>query len=516
MHTAEDQVVVVGAGFGGLAAAIRLAALGLKVSLIEAGETPGGKARAVPTPAGPAQTGPTVLTWPHLAAELFALAGQSMADQVALTALPDLARHFWPDGGQLDLTPSREANAEAIAAFAGPAEAAAFVRFDRLAEGLAKALAPPILLRARPSVLGVMAAVAQRPALWPALRPGLSLQSLLQAHFRDPRLVQLFGRYATYVGGTPALSPAVLALIWRVEAEGVHAVQGGMQALALALARAAEALGVRPLYATRASRIRIYEGRVQGVELESGRFIPATTCVFAGDPEALRQGLLGSAGRGALTGKAAKRSLSAWVWALAARPEGRALLHHNVFFTADPAAEWDPIARGEMPTQPTLYLCAQDRLPGHHPGPLERFEIIMNGPAGQAAPAAEEETCRHRTFPALQRFGLTLTPEGMPHLLTPTKLARAYPGSGGAIYGASPEATLAAFSRPGARTQVAGLYLAGGGAHPGAGVPMALLSGKHAVEVIWKDRISGSDRRPGVTPGGMSTDVRTTGRAPSR
>ena len=386
MQEAGDQAVVVGAGFGGLATAIRLAALGMKVTLVEAGETPGGKARAVPTPAGPAQTGPTVLTWPHLAADLFALAGQSMADQVTLHALPELARHIWPDGSQLDLYPSREANRDAIAAFAGPKEAEAFLRFDRLAEGLATSLAPPILLRPRPSITGVLSATLRNPAIWPALRPGLGLQSLLQRHFRDPRLVQLFGRYATYVGGTPALSPAVLALIWRVEAEGVHAIEGGIGALAQALARAAEALGVRFLYATRASRIRISDARVQGVEIEGGRFLPATTCVFAGDPEALRQGHLGSAARAALAGKAPRRSLSAWVWALAARAEGRALLHHNVFFTADPQAEWGPIARGEMPSQPTLYACAQDRLPGQNPPALERFEIIMNGPPGPGRP----------------------------------------------------------------------------------------------------------------------------------
>lgn len=154
MREASDKAVVIGAGLGGLATAIRLAALGLAVTVIEAAETPGGKARAVPTPAGPAETGPTVLTWPDLADDLFALAGQRMADQVQLTALPELARHFWPDGSRLDLYPSREANTDAIATFASPKEADAFRRFDTLAQGLAEALTPPMLLRAKPSAWG--------------------------------------------------------------------------------------------------------------------------------------------------------------------------------------------------------------------------------------------------------------------------------------------------------------------------------------------------------------------------
>lgn len=518
MLDARDRAVVIGAGMGGLAAAIRLAALGYAVTVVEAAEGPGGKARSVPTPAGPADTGPTVLTWPHLAEELFALAGQRMSDRVQLTRLPDVARHFWPDGSRLDLTPDAEANAAAIAAFAGKAEAAAFRRFDALAGQMLQALAPPMLLTSRPSALGVARAVLARPGLWPALRPGLTLDGLLRRYFRDPRLIQLFGRYATYVGGRPALSPAVLALIWRVEAEGVHVVSGGMHGLARALEGAAKALGVRFLYATRARRIRIRSRAVDAVEIEGGQVLPCGACVFNGDPEALRQGLMGSDARAALPAAAPPpRSLSAWVWAFAAQARGPDLTHHNVFFTEDPGGEWGPIGRGQMPDAPTLYLCAQDRLPGRNPAGLERFEIIMNAPAGHDPEPGEEDLCRLRTFPRLARFGLDLSPvPGDQALLTPSRLARAYPGSSGAIYGQSPEGTFAAFRRPTARTGVAGLYLAGGGAHPGAGVPMALLSGRHAVEMIWTDRISGTSRRPAAMAGGTSTEPRPTDRAPSR
>ncbi|MBD3763735.1 MAG: FAD-dependent oxidoreductase, partial [Rhodobacterales bacterium] len=455
-----DRAVVIGAGMGGLAAAIRLRAAGLSVTVVEMAEGPGGKARAVPTPAGPADTGPPVVTRLAWIEELFALCGTRLDDHVQAHRLPLLARHFWPDGSRLDLTPDTHANADAIANLCGAEAAAAFRRFDAAAAGLLAAFEAPVMLAPRPRPGQVALAALRRPALI----PGRSLQSWLRGQFRDPRLVQLFGRYATYVGGWPAASPAVLALIWRVEAEGVHALTGGLHGLAQALARVAQDAGVRFRYATRARRIVRQGGAVSGVEIEGGATLPCDICVFNGDPAALREGLLGPAAQAALPARApARPSLSAWVWAFAGTATGLDLDHHNVFFTEEPRAEFGPIARGQMPEAPTLYVCAQDRgLPAAPaPGAPERFEIILNGPAGHPAQPGEEETCRQRTFQRLARFGLTLTPPPPgTGLTTPAMLAARFPGSQGAIYGASPEGTFAAFSRPRARTGLAGLYLA--------------------------------------------------------
>lgn len=514
----QDQVVVIGAGMGGLSAAIRLAAAGLSVTVVDMAEAPGGKARGLPSAAGPVDAGPTVLTLRTGVDQLFALAGTRTEDELDLTALPRLARHFWSDGSRLDLFSDTEASAEAIAAFAGPREAAAFRRFDRLAARLYAAFEGPVIAAPRPSPAAIVAATLFRPAIWPALLPGLTLDGLLRRHFRDPRLVQLFGRYATYVGGRPDRTPAVLALIWQAEARGVWAVRQGLHGLAGALARAAESRGVRFRFATRARRIVRSEGRVTGVEIEGGAILPCRACVFAGDPGALRDGLLGDAARAALAASArTPPSLSAWVWAFAARPQGAELAHHNVFFTADPATEFGPIGRGEMPQAATLYVCAQDRELGAPPPDPERFEIIMNGPAGHPPFAQEEAQCRTRTFPPLAAQGLRFDPPPPPRALTtPAMLSRLYPGSQGAIYGGSPEGTLATFRRPLARTALPGLYLAGGGAHPGAGVPMALSSGRHAAAAVLADRTSASRSGRMAMPGGMSMPSRTTDDAPSR
>lgn len=516
-HEGQPRAVVIGAGMGGLAAAIRLAAGGCRVTVVESADSPGGKARARLTDAGPAPMGPTVLTLKAEVDALFALCGTTTEAEVTITRLPRLARHWWPDSGPLDLYPDRDANIEAIRAFAGDREAQGFARFDAAARGLYEAFEHPVMRAAKPDLAAIARTTLRRPKLWPALLPGMTLDRWLGQFFHDARLRQLFGRYATYVGGRPAHTPAVLALVWQAEAQGVWAVTDGIQALAQALARAAERIGVRFHYATQARRITRQSGRVAHVETDQSHH-PADIVVLNGDPRALTNGHLGDAARAALK-PPGKPSLSAWVWSFAALPQGpRApdLIHHNLFFTADAEAEFGPIGAGKMPERPTLYLNAQDREQGTTP-PTERFQIILNAPANRPDHPDEDRTCHDRTFPALGRMGLTFAPSPGPEALTrPKDLAQRFPASLGAIYGASPEGALAAFQRPVARTALPGLYLAGGGVHPGAGVPMALLSGRQAALQALADLTSALPSARTAMPGGTSTASPRTAQRPSR
>lgn len=515
--TALKKVVVIGAGMGGLCAAIRLAAAGLSVTLVEAQATPGGKMRSLGTVAGPVDAGPTVLTLRAVFDEVFALAGARLDDHVRLIAQPILARHWWPDGSRLDLFADPQESAAAIASFAGPEAEDAFVRFNRLSARLYKAFEAPVMLAGRPNLAGIVANTLGNPGIWPALHPGQTLARQLSRSFSDPRLRQLFGRYATYVGGAPNQSPAVLALIWQAEAQGVWAVEGGMHKLALALQALADRLGVVQRYGTAVTQILRKAGRVTEVVLSNARTLKCDAVVFNGDPAALLAGLLGPGPQQALPPTAAHpRSLSAWVWSFAAEPSGPDLIHHNVFFGRDPALEFGPIAKGRMPDEATLYVCAQDRGTGPTTGP-ERFEIIMNAPAKTLLSPHEVAECRAKTFPQLAKFGLTFAAEPPDQaLMTPQGFSALFPGSQGALYGRSPHGALASFQRPQARTRLPGLYLAGGGAHPGAGVPMAALSGKHAAEAILHDLTSPSTWGQMAMRGGMSMVSRLTGRVPSR
>ncbi|ARE40106.1 Methoxyneurosporene dehydrogenase [Rhodovulum sp. P5] len=495
MTSTSQKVVVIGAGMGGLSTAIRLANAGLDVQVVDRAPVPGGKMRTFATDAGPSDAGPTVMTMRPVFEELFDSVGATLTDYVTLHREEVLARHWWPDGSSLDLFASREDSAAAVGTFAGAKAEKEFRAFCRRAERLFRAFDAPMMQAAEPSQGALTREVMTHPWLIFDMAPLKSLWSSLNAQFSDPRLAQLFGRYATYVGGSPFKSPALLGLIWHAEEQGVWRVDGGMHKLARGLHKLAEDKGVTFTFKTRATRIETQGGKAAAVHLEDGTRLPADIVVFNGDPAALHSGLLGGDVRKTVkTGATHPRSLSAYVWSYAAKPHGPEMVHHNVFFCADPHTEFDPIARGHMPEDGTLYICAQDRGSGKTPQGLERFEIIMNGPpmADGADPTDEEkETCRTRTFETLAKFGLTFdpTPEAT-WLTTPRQFAKLFPASEGSIYGRSPHGLTASLKRPTARTKLPGLYLAGGGAHPGAGIPMATLSGRHAAAAILTDLAS--------------------------
>lgn len=514
------RVAVIGAGIGGLVAALRLAAAGCEVTVVEAARHPGGKMRALPSAAGPVDAGPTVLTLRALFDAVFEEAGAQLEDHLALTPLPVLARHWWPgDEAPLDLFADPEASGQAIAAFAGPRAAAQFHRFDALTARAFAAFDAPVMQAARLSPAAIARAALRAPTLWPMLMPGMTLDRWLRGCFDDARLVQLFGRFATYVGGCPQASPAILALIWQAEARGVWAVAGGMHRLAQALAGLAQARGARFRFGTTALRIAEHWGRVAGVHLSDGTVLAADHVVFNGDPAALAAGLVGPAAKAAVPRAGVKpRSLSARVWSFAAVPLGRDLAYHNVFFTADPADEFAPLRNGQAPRAASHYVCAQDRAAGTPPpGMPERFEIIQNAPPGADPTPQEDARCHAMMLDSLARHGLTFAPPpGMALMTPPAAFARLFPGSEGAIYGRSPQGIMASFLRPGAATRLAGLWLCGGGVHPGAGVPMAARSGWNAAQAVLTAPASPSRSGRTAMPGGMSTASRTAAPVPSR
>lgn len=517
------RVVVIGAGVGGLAAAMLLADSGLWVTLVDRAAGPGGKMRCVDSVAGPIDAGPTVLTLKPVFDDLFASVGEVLEDHVTLLREPVIARHWWPDGSGLDLHDDPARNAAAIAAFAGARAARDFAAFDCRAARLYAAFDAPMMRAAEPDAARIAGLVLRDPRLLAAMAPGRTLAGMLRRDFHDPRLRQLFGRYATYVGGSPYAAPAILALIWRAEAAGVWHAKGGMHALARAMEAVCRLRGVRLFYGAEARGVEVSGDRVAGVLLADGTRLPADHVVFNGDPAALAQGMLGPGVQVAVAPQGVRpRSLSARVWSFAARATGPLLSTHNVFFAADPRAEFDDLAAGRMPQAPTIYVHAQDRGRDAAPrtGAAERFEIILNAAplTGPAAPDPEEAAqCRALTFATLARFGLTFDPlPPLTALTTPTGFADLFPGSGGSLYGRSPHGLMAAFRRPLARTAMPGLYLAGGGAHPGAGVPMAALSGRHAAETILTDLASILPSRPADMRGGTSTGSRTTARGRSR
>ncbi|MCY4168283.1 MAG: phytoene desaturase family protein [Rhodobacter sp.] len=493
IKSSGSHIVVIGAGVGGLATALRLRSEGHDITVVDTHRWPGGKMRPVTSAIGNIDAGPTVLTMRHVFEDLFRASGARLDDHVRLIREPCLARHFWPDGSQLDLFDDREESARAIERFAGHRAAGEFRRYAVEAQELFRAFEAPMMRSGEPSMFRLAAAALAAPRKVSNLLPGATLAGKLSRMFTDPRLRQLFGRYATYVGGSPYGSPALISLVWRAEEAGVWRVEGGMHRLAEAMARRFVEMGGSLRLGTRASRIRVDGNGVTGVDLDPDTPLAADALVYAGDPRALATGLLGKAvTRIATVTERIPRSHSAYVWSFAARAGGRELLHHNVFFATSPYTEFSDIAAGRISSEPTVYVCAQDR-GTDRPAPTadERFEIILNA-AARVKPATndieEKETCRLATFKTLENLGLTFAPSPTGQsLTTPTDFEALFPGSAGALYGQSPHGMMASLKRPRARTAIQGLYLAGGGTHPGAGVPMAALSGKHAAEAIVAD-----------------------------
>ena len=490
------RVVVIGAGMGGLAAAADLARRGAAVTVLERAATPGGKMREVMVGGSPIDGGPTVFTMRWIFEGLFADAGASLDAVLSLQKADILARHAWRAGGRLDLFADITRSADAIGDFAGAAEARGYRAFCARSADIFRTLRGSFIAAERPSPLDLVKRVGfTNIAALIRTAPMKTLWDALGEHFRDPRLRQLFGRYATYCGCSPWLAPATLMLVAHVEQDGVWFVKGGMRRVADAIQQLAEKKGAEFRFGVEVAEILTRQGRACGVRLANGEEITADAVVFNGDVAALAQGMLGQAPRRAAedTPRAA-RSLSAVTWCVKAPTAGFPLVHHNVFFAEDYSAEFEAIfQRRDITIAPTVYICAQDREAGPGPttGTPERMLVLINAPPDgdrRSWPTDEITELGERGFGLLKACGLdVMRGTGAEVVTTPEGFAGLFPGSGGALYGRASHGTTGTFARPGAVTRLQGLYLAGGSVHPGPGIPMAAMSGRIAAARLLED-----------------------------
>jgi 1-hydroxycarotenoid 3,4-desaturase len=492
----DEQVIVVGAGMGGLSAAADLARRGVKVTVVDAAPGPGGKMRHLLVNGGAIDAGPTVFTMKWAFDGLFEDAGTKLEAFLTLQPVEVLARHAWRQGGRLDLYRDVQRSADAVAAFASPADARGYLEFCARSADIYKTLAAHFIASERPSPMDLVMRVGlgKVDALW-RTQPFKTLWSSLGDTFKDPRLQQLFGRYATYVGSSPMLAPATLMLIAHVEQDGVWRVSGGMHALAQAVMRLGQAKGATFRFSTKVQSIIVEGGRATGVQLENGERLFGDAVVFNGDASALATGKLGDAVVKAVDPiPRLSRSLSAVTWCLNTRTSGFPLEHHNVFFAEDYADEFDAIFRRRSITDaPTVYICAQDRGGAPHPeGQAERLLVLVNAPAdGDVAPLDDDARAalQERTFRLLEQCGLTVdVSPGAFQVTTPAEFEALFPATGGALYGRANHGSMATFDRGGNVTRVPGLYASGGSVHPGPGIPMALLSGRLCAARMVQDR----------------------------
>lgn len=493
-RTNAPRVIVVGAGMGGLASAMVLAHRGCEVTVIESARNGGGKNAQVLVGGALVDAGPTVLTMRHALRGVFADAGASFDELVPHQAVSCLARHFWSDGTCFDLFADPDQATEEVRRVFGPTEAHAYESFRENAKVIYETVERPFIREQAPTLARLAFEVARGGlGMIGRIDATRTMFAALADRFRDPRLVQLFGRYATYCGSSPYEAPATFNLVSHVESMGVYRVKGGMHALVQTMTAVAITNGTQFRYGVGVERVTTARGRVVGVTLRNGEHVPADAVIFNGDVSAMRSLVPGS--RAPSQTRRDARSLSAVTWAMVAKTSGVPLVHHNVFFSDDYEREFNEMLKhGRVPDAPTVYVCAQDRTDA--PSLLdtqldtERALVVVNAPANGDNPAAwtemERVRCDLAMMQSLNRCGLVLEPRASKRT-TPVEWEARFPQTGGSLYGPIARGSMSTMKRQGARTKIAGLYMAGGSIHPGPGVPMAALSGSLAARALLED-----------------------------
>jgi 1-hydroxycarotenoid 3,4-desaturase len=483
--------VIIGAGIGGLAAAITLASTGEKVKVFDKQPGAGGKLLPWIVNDEAYDAGPTVLTMRWVFEHLFERAGQSLADRLQLSPLDILVRNVWSGGQRLDLFADKRQREDAIGSFAGNRELQGYKAFAAEASRIHNSLIEPFIKSQRPTPWGLTKSMSFNSVL--SINPFEGLWRALGRHFHDPRLKQLFGRYATYCGTSPFKAPATLMLVADVEAQGVWRAKGGMAAVAKAVETLARDSGVEFHFSTQVQTIETAGNRVSAVIDGNGSRHTCDSAIVNADSEAVAMGLLGASIRHTVSSQSVSaRSYSAIICCMKCEASGMQLDHHNVFFSNNYEREFEDLELGPA-KDPTVYLCDQ--------GEGRKF-LLINAPANaQPTPKDIQELINRR----LHDCGLSLSWPSAPAMRGPHDFSRLFPGTSGALYGRASNGWTSTFLRPQARTKVSGLYLAGGSIHPGPGVPMAALSGLRAAEASLQDRVSTRRLHPVVTAGGTST-----------
>lgn len=491
---------MVGGGVGGLATAARLRVRGHDVTVLEQADVLGGKLATHRRDGFVFDTGPSLLTLPAVYRDLFLKTGGPLEDAVDLQPLEPAFAYRFADGAQVQMPgvdPGR--CARALADGLGGSAFDEWRAFMARAGDIWRITRRPFLESPLTGVRDIVS-LARDPREVRSVAPFTSLRRLGRSYFSDPRLVTLLDRYATYTGSDPRRAPAALATVPYVEQTfGAWHLGGGLRTLADALVARCEDRGVALRTAADVTQVRVESGRVAGVTLADGERVDADVVVSNADARHLYADLV----RDPRTEGARKRlgrsvaSLSGFVMLLAVRGRTPGLQHHNVWFPADYDAEFDAIfARDPRPVvDPTIYVCAPDDDLMRPDADHESWFVLVNAPRhGTGRPGSGTvdwdapglaDSYADRVLAVLAGRGTDVRDRVLwRELRTPADLERATRAPGGSIYGTSSNGARSAFLRPANASGVPGLFLVGGSAHPGGGLPLVGMSAEIVATLV--------------------------------
>jgi phytoene desaturase len=480
-----DRVVIVGAGLGGLACAIRLAAAGREVTVLEREAHPGGRAGRLSLDGYEFDTGPTVLTMPEILADLVGSVGEELADWLTLRRLDPAYRAHFPDGSTLDVIADTARMAGEVSRVCGPREADGYLRFVDYVRQLWRLERRDFIDRNFDRPRDLVTANLLRLLARGGFR---RLQTKVDQFFRDGRTRKIFSFQAMYAGLAPHEALALYAVIAYLDTvAGVYFPRGGVHAVPRALAAVAEKHGVTIRYDTRVSRVATRAGRARGVHVLGDGFLPADVVVLNPDLPVAYRDLLPEGQSPRL-----RYSPSCVVLHVGSRQGYRRIAHHNVHFGHAWRRTFDEVIRqGRLMSDPSLLVTNPSRSDssvapeGRHtyyvlaPAPnLARRTIDWRGPAAQSYRSALIDTLERRGYLG---FGAGIE---VSRLVTPADWEDAGMAAGTPFAAAHTLRQTGPFRPGNLHPTLDNVVFVGSGTVPGVGVPMVLISGRLAAERI--------------------------------
>ena len=486
----SKRAVVIGAGFGGLAAAARLRAMGHAVTVLEAGDQPGGRARAFDSEGFHFDAGPTVITAPHLFDELFELFGKDRRDYFEFVPVDPFYRVVFPDGRHFDYVGDDERLFAQIAKF-NPADVEGYKKLVEHSERIFD-VGYTQLVDADFSRFGDMMRIV--PDLV-RLRAYKSLYGLVARYIKDDALRQVFTFQPLLIGWNPFRAPGIYLLIhWLERKWGIHFAMGGTASIVSGLTRLLGEVGVDVRLNAPVERIEVANGRTKGVLLENGAFLESDLVVSNADPATVYTKLIDAAARRKHTDASVARkrySMSLFVGYFGTKRTYPDLAHHSILL--GPRYRellTDVFDRKTLAEDFSLYLHAPTRTdPSLAPPGGESFYVLSPVPNQQSGIDWSVEGHRY-----MDRILDALDAEHLPGLrenlvtqfhVDPRYFEGELRSYRGAAFGPEPTLRQSAYFRFHNRSEdVEGLYFVGAGVHPGAGLPGVLSSAKVLERVV--------------------------------